>query len=108
MRYTDLRGEELPGKRALLLLNTYTYVLKHANSILFLAIIREFHKCLLVKRPSWILLMITHMENEVSLYIYIYIGICILIMSLYLQLGHPAGIPARADLIFEVELLKIN
>lgn len=24
------------------------------------------------------------------------------------HLGHPAGIPPRADLLFEVELLKIN
>lgn len=26
----------------------------------------------------------------------------------YGERGHPAGIPARADLVFEVELLKIN
>jgi FK506-binding protein 1 len=26
----------------------------------------------------------------------------------YGEKGHPAGIPAKADLIFDVELLKIN
>ena len=74
-----------------------------------------FCYCLIEFRPEYVWSTFQVLSSTLlSKYFHIrdfystFIFMCSVIIYYLFQIGHPAGIPPKADLIFEVELLKIN